>query len=439
MNIFSRAFLSSMILFAAFCGHAAVNFSGNTARVVEVTPQASTGLEAVYVLPSTEGVVMEYAGASASAKWSVFGQAGGAYAEEIGTGTSVACRKGDAGYIVEDNGRQHCFWVTDYSDHTLQLGSLVFSPEESDCARAALNFTGEASDIAYYNINGRRTVLSRELALTWQTLDFDESSFSYVISAGREVLDGATHVIHAPAALCNTSYTLSGDRFLEAWNMGQSIESPSVSAYAVDARTRATQTPRDADNEIKDGSDGLGGSAPCEILFEAAVSDAAIYTRWEISRTPEFETLENSFSELEFSYTFTEQGTYYVRFTADNADATCPFESEVYEIFIGESRLDIPNAFSPDASPGTNDEWKVSYKSLIDYECHIFNRWGKELFQSKDPAQGWDGKYGGKYVPAGVYFYVIKAKGSDGRKYNKSGDINIINYKRSETGSQPTE
>ena len=221
--------------------------------------------------------------------------------------------------------------------------------------------------------------------------------------------------------------------------MGQSIESASVAAYAVDARTRATQTPRDADNEIKEGSDGLGGSAPCEILFEAAVSDAAIYTRWEISRTPEFETLENSFSELEFSYTFTEQGTYYVRFTADNADATCPFESEVYEIFIGESRLDIPNAFSPDASPGTNDEWKVSYKSLIDYECHIFNRWGKELFQSKDPAQGWDGKYGGKYVPAGVYFYVIKAKGSDGRKYNKSGDINIINYKRNETGSQPTE
>ena len=81
----------------------------------------------------------------------------------------------------------------------------------------------------------------------------------------------------------------------------------------------------------------------------------------------------------------------------------------------------------------------MSYKSLIDYECHIFNRWGKELFQSKDPAQGWDGKYGGKYVPAGVYFYVIKAKGSDGRKYNKSGDINIINYKRNETGSQPTE
>ena len=28
-----------------------------------------------------------------------------------------------------------------------------------------------------------------------------------------------------------------------------------------------------------------------------------------------------------------------------------------------------------------------------------------------NPADGWDGKYKGKVVPSGVYYYVIKAKG----------------------------
>ena len=45
-----------------------------------------------------------------------------------------------------------------------------------------------------------------------------------------------------------------------------------------------------------------------------------------------------------------------------------------------------------------------------------------------DPAQGWDGKYNGKYVPSGVYYYVIKAEGADGKKYKLNGDINIIKY-----------
>lgn len=105
-----------------------------------------------------------------------------------------------------------------------------------------------------------------------------------------------------------------------------------------------------------------------------------------------------------------------------------PLESETYKVFIGESKLDIPNAFSPGSSPGVNDEWKVSYKSIVTYKCTIFNRWGKKLFESSDPSQGWDGMVGGKVVPPGVYFYVIKAVGADGVKYDRAGDINIIGY-----------
>ncbi len=46
---------------------------------------------------------------------------------------------------------------------------------------------------------------------------------------------------------------------------------------------------------------------------------------------------------------------------------------------------------------------------------------------------------GGKPVPAGVYFYVIKAVGADGVKYNKAGDINVIGFKDNTTNSNNTD
>ena len=51
------------------------------------------------------------------------------------------------------------------------------------------------------------------------------------------------------------------------------------------------------------------------------------------------------------------------------------------------------------------------------------------MYYWKDPSKGWDGKKGGKYVPHGVYFYVIEATGSDGKPIKKKGSINIFRSK----------
>ena len=47
-------------------------------------------------------------------------------------------------------------------------------------------------------------------------------------------------------------------------------------------------------------------------------------------------------------------------------------------------------------------------------------------------SKGWDGKYKGKYVKPGVYYYVIEAKGADGKEYKKKGDINILRSTRTD-------
>ena len=59
------------------------------------------------------------------------------------------------------------------------------------------------------------------------------------------------------------------------------------------------------------------------------------------------------------------------------------------------------------------------------------------MCEFSDPSQGWDGKYKGKYVKTGTYYYVIQARGADGRKYNLKGDINIINYRNNGTSGSP--
>ncbi len=82
-----------------------------------------------------------------------------------------------------------------------------------------------------------------------------------------------------------------------------------------------------------------------------------------------------------------------------------------------------------------NDIWKVGYRSLLDFKCWIFDRYGNEIYYFTDPNSGWDGTYRGKKVDPGVYYYVIEATGADDKKYKKGGDINIIRYTRSSSST----
>ena len=421
-----------------FYSDAQLSFTGSPSSPVTVNPAAATGLENIYVLRSAAGVTMSYQSGK-SVKWSRFGSNGAAYAEEIATAQSLTLDSGDSGYIVEVDGRQHFFWIVDYSRHQLMLNSIVPAAEQQDCNRTELEIDGNGDRIIYYNINGRSEELSRELQLKYNSLVYDADNNSYRQTVIVQSISSLKPVISVEAPYCNTSFTLSGDRFCEAWGLGQTIESPAFTAYAVTAETSAEQSERDNDNEQTVAGASLGGSAPCEITFSASITDAASFYEWQLAHNPDFDPIDDRYPQTELTYTFRDHGTTYVRFFAADASGQCEYYSPSYEVTVGESNLLCPNAFSPQASPGVNDEWKVSYKSIISFECHIFNRWGTELFSFTDPSVGWDGKYKGKYVPAGTYYYVIKARGSDGRDYKLSGDINIINSKNINRAESSTD
>ncbi len=442
-NIIPSLFVSALVFGSHSTAFAdGIVFENSGQLPIEVKAESNSGLDAIYVLPSAApSVIMRYESPN-PIRWYRYGNLGAAYAEEMtpvrqGNSWTLPLNGEDSGYFIEEGSKRFAFWICDYSKHELRLENLTDSPEQ-ECDRTVLTFTGSAESIPFFSVTGRRLTISRELKLSYHNLKYDEENFVYNTVEETNTLEEVHSTLSIPAVYTSTDFTLSGDRFMLAWGREESITSPIIDPTGVSCESRASQEQRDNDNEQKDDA-ALGGSAPCEIKFEAIKTDGAVFYEWQISRFPEFDIVDNSYTDLNFDYTFYDSGNTYVRFVVNNAAGTCEYTGPTYEIFIGESKLEIPNAFSPNSSPGVNDEWKVSYKSLINYECHIFNKWGKKLFSSTNPAEGWDGKINGKNVPSGVYYYVIKAEGADGIIYDRAGDINIIDYKMPTGTENPDE
>jgi len=102
-------------------------------------------------------------------------------------------------------------------------------------------------------------------------------------------------------------------------------------------------------------------------------------------------------------------------------------DSTTITVTIAESKLEFPNAFSPNGDDRNEYfQAKEGYKSIISFKATIFNRWGQKLYEWDSPAGKWDGKYHGIDVKEGVYFLMVKAKGADGKVYDIRKDINLL-------------
>jgi len=108
-------------------------------------------------------------------------------------------------------------------------------------------------------------------------------------------------------------------------------------------------------------------------------------------------------------HTYHDPGAYTVKLYALN-EIGC-IDSIDYKPFvvIPDSVLKIPNAFSPNGD-GINDTWIIEgLKGYPDAHVDIFNRWGQPVFNSLGYSIPWDGRYKGKLLPVGTFYYVINA------------------------------
>lgn len=351
-------------------------------------------------------------------------------AEQNGNTSVIRNLEEGYGYFVEEEGvLPHFVWIIDYSKYAFELQSLFVAG--GNCAGMYLGGTPEIKPMRYFlPYDGKSRDLEREFEVSYQTLEYkdEDKLFSEYTVTNKVKGNVLSKNVMLEAPLCDTQVTLRGDLFARHFNVEQTMTTDVYQAVAVFAVADTTVVMDEAPNLTNDGSDML--SAPVDIHFRARANDpvASLFT-WTIYRTEAPDNPLVQFLGEEVDYTFTQAGEYTAQLDVSDRTSECSDNSNVFTIKITDSFLDVPNAFSPGTTPGINDEFRVAYKSIVSYKCWIFNRWGVEMYRSTNPAAGWDGKKGGKYVPPGVYFYVIEAKGSDGISWNKKGSINILRPK----------
>jgi gliding motility-associated-like protein len=327
-------------------------------------------------------------------------------------------------------------WIIDYSRYLPSLISLNVEETEDKCAILKLIARVEAAPLTYHVYSGATVSLPREYHLKYNTLEWNEDLLMFDTKEIDEPQTGAITTMLIDAPLQNTTFKLTGDRYAAHFGLEKNVESSVYEAIKVEAHA-VMEIISSGDNAGEQNAGGSELQAPVDIKFTAYANDpvAAMYI-WQIVKIdPDTKdsTAVGKYTEYTankpITHTFRESGTYVAQLDVSNSRFNCSDNSQSFPIFIGDSNLILPNAFSPGSSIGSNDEYRVSYKSLISFKASIYNRWGNLLYHWEDPAKGWDGKVNGKYVPTGVYFIVVEAKGADGKSYTKSKDINVLRTK----------
>ena len=84
-----------------------------------------------------------------------------------------------------------------------------------------------------------------------------------------------------------------------------------------------------------------------------------------------------------------------------------------------------PRAFTPNGD-GVLDIFFAYVKDVKDFQMIIYSRAGEQVFESRNPDEGWDGTVKGMKAPVGVYVYIIKFIDAFGQQHDLKGSVTLV-------------
>jgi len=94
-------------------------------------------------------------------------------------------------------------------------------------------------------------------------------------------------------------------------------------------------------------------------------------------------------------------------------------------IKAGICSLMLPNAFTPNGD-GINDVFRAKYFLPVKvFRLSVFNRYGEKVFETTDINKGWDGTYGGRDQPKGIYVWIVQLTGLNNVEQTSKGVLHF--------------
>jgi gliding motility-associated-like protein len=131
-------------------------------------------------------------------------------------------------------------------------------------------------------------------------------------------------------------------------------------------------------------------------------------------------------SEPKVQVTMADTGDYVIKQNVVHKNGCT--DSEEYQVRVLPQFLGYtPNTFTPNGDV-LNETWFPSLYYWKTVDLHIFDRWGKRVFQSNDPANGWNGEFRnlGEKCPVGVYGYQLVVHDPHGRQWHFDGTVTLL-------------
>ncbi|HXC06960.1 MAG TPA: gliding motility-associated C-terminal domain-containing protein, partial [Bacteroidia bacterium] len=167
------------------------------------------------------------------------------------------------------------------------------------------------------------------------------------------------------------------------------------------------------------GASTYSGFTPLPVNFLDSSSATAVSWMWNFGDG-------TSGSGLNPTHTYTNGGTYTI--VEIIKDSHGCISSDTIQIHVTDlpSWIQVPNIFTPNGD-GDNDEWAVRYQGISSFNAKVYDRWGVMMSELLAPGQGWDGHTAsGAAAVNGTYYYIITAKGDDGKDYAFEGYLMLI-------------
>lgn len=327
----------------------------------------------------------------------------------VQTGTDYFYPEHGEGYMVKVGAERDVFWVFNYE----QLRPAISQIEAVlSCEKTELHLTGDVPQMTYTRLNGRPATNVRTCRVEYMDAMWSNDTDTWVDSVAIEEL-GFENDMTVAASPVATDFAIMDPLAEQLDIAADTLHSPIYQPVALKAHPMTITTTRgqksERSNEVNrpySPDDVMNMSAPLEVLFKANGLNAEYY-QWKLYKGSDLILTRN---DAEHRYTFMDKGNYRAVVAISNSD--CQLDSVEFTISVSESMLLVPNVFTPNGD-GANDEFRVAYRSIKEFHCWVYNRWGHLVYEWTDPAKGWDGTIGGKPAAEGAYFYVIRALGTD--------------------------